>query len=564
MSSIVSRTAPGAPAVPAIAPAAPSAPAAPLPADDGAPRERRVRAVPVGRERRRRLGRLFDRRRLFRTSAFRLSLIYATLFSALSAATLGFIYWSTRDQIESQVDARLRLETDYLINLYRSGALPELLEAIQRRNQIDTYGRFYYLANDESVAATEATGEALPIRLKSIRSHTTRNMGDVADLPPGSPRAFNPVRVAETQLSNGLKLTIGHEISDEQALLDHTFALVVGATVLTLLFSLVGGVMIGASVRRRIDSVSRTASEIMSGDLSQRLFVSARADEYDEIATKINQMLERIEQLMQSMRQVTNNVAHDLRSPLTRLRNRLEVTLLEERDPDSYRAVMHEVIGDADGMIHTFNAMLSVARLEAGLDAEQWSDVRIGSLAAEIAELYEAATEDAAEDAGGAGRDAGRIAFEARIEANPTYHCNPHLIAQALTNLLDNAIKYTPRPGRVTLVVSGNDERFSIVVCDDGPGIPEDDRERVLERFVRLENERNSPGNGLGLSLVRAVARLHGAALELDDAGREPGSGLCVTMRFAAAARGTGTGGARQRTRRPDAPDGPPTLTRAA
>jgi len=454
-------------------------------------------------------------RRLFRTSAFRLSLIYATLFSALSAATLGFIYWSTRDQIESQVDARLRLETDYLINLFKSGAMPELLEAIQRRNQIDTYGRFYYLDNSESAVA-EQTGEALPIRLKSIRSHTTRNMGDVADLPPGSPRAFNPVRVAETQLSNGLKLTIGHEISDEKALLDHTFALVAGATLLTLLFSLIGGLSIGTSVLRRIDSVSRTASEIMSGDLSQRLKVTERDDEFDEIAAKLNQMLGRIEDLIRSMRQVTNNVAHDLRSPLTRLRNRLEVTLLEERDPQNYRAVLGEAIEDADSLIHTFNAMLSIARLEAGLDAIQWEPASIGELANELAELYGAVAE---EDG---------LHFEADIAADPRYLCNRHLIAQALTNLLDNAIKYTCPQGRVTLSVTGDDDAFRIVVGDNGPGIPEHERERVFQRFVRLENERNSPGNGLGLSLVQAVARLHGATVQLDD--NEPG--LRVTMRF--------------------------------
>ena len=456
-------------------------------------------------------------RRLFRTSAFRLSLIYATLFSALSAATLGFIYWSTRDQIESQVDARLRLETDYLINLFKSGAMPELLEAIQRRNQIDTYGRFYYLGNSES-AAGEQVAEDLPIRLKSVRSHTTRNMGDVADLPPGSARAFNPVRVAETQLSNGLKLTIGHEISDEKALLDHTFALVVGATLLTLLFSLIGGLTIGTSVLRRIDSVSRTASEIMSGDLSQRLKVTERDDEFDEIAAKLNQMLGRIEDLIRSMRQVTNNVAHDLRSPLTRLRNRLEVTLLEERDPQNYRAVMGEAIEDADSLIHTFNAMLSIARLEAGLDATQWEAAHIGELAQEVAELY------------GAVAEVEGLRFEADIAVDPLYHCNRHLIAQALTNLLDNAIKYTrAEDGLVALSVRGDDEAFSIVVGDNGPGIPEHERERVFQRFVRLENERNSPGNGLGLSLVQAVVRLHGAQLELTDNA----PGLCVTMRFA-------------------------------
>jgi len=460
----------------------------------------------------------FDQRRLFRTSAFRLSLIYATLFSALSAATLGFIYWSTRDQIESQVDARLRLETDYLINLYKSGALPELLEAIQRRNQIDTYGRFYYLANNESEnTESDQSDESLPIRLKSVRSHTTRNMGDVADLPPGSPRAFNPVRVAETRLSNGLKLTIGHEISDEKALLDHTFALVAGATGLTLFFSLIGGLWIGTGMLRRIDSVSRTATEIMSGDLSQRLKVTSRDDEFDEIATKLNQMLNRIEDLMKSMQQVTNNVAHDLRSPLTRLRNRLEVTLLEERDPENYRKVMDEAIGDADSLIHTFNAMLSIARLEAGIDSAQWRETRIGDLVSELSELYEAlAEEDEA------------LSFTYNIENNPSFNCNRHLIAQAITNLLDNAIKYSTRPARINLTVRGNDSAFTITVSDNGPGIPEHEHERVFERFVRLENERNSPGNGLGLSLVKAVVHLHSAGLSLDD--NNPG--LRVTMHF--------------------------------
>jgi len=459
-----------------------------------------------------------DKRRLFRTSAFRMSLIYATLFSTLTAATLGFIYWSTRGQIESQVDARLRLETDYLINLYKSGALPELLEAIQRRNQIDTYGRFYYLANSETNSSTnEQTDDGLPIRLKSVRSHTTQNMGDVADLPPGSPRAFNPVRVAETRLSDGLKLTIGHEISDEQALLDHTFVLVAGATALTLLFSLIGGLWIGTSALRRIDSVSRTASEIMSGDLSQRLSVTARDDEFDEISTKLNQMLNRIEDLMKSMQQVTNNVAHDLRSPLTRLRNRLEVTLLEERDPEMYKIVMDEAIGDADSLIHTFNAMLSIARLEAGLDSEEWHQVNIGDLTSELAELYEAVAEEQTD-----------LTFLSNIKGNPRFHCNRHLIGQAIANLLDNAIKYTPSPATVKLGIDGNDREFSIVVSDNGPGIPEHERERVFERFVRLENERNSPGNGLGLSLVQAVVRLHGAKLELSD--NEPG--LKVTMKF--------------------------------
>jgi signal transduction histidine kinase len=256
----------------------------------------------------------------------------------------------------------------------------------------------------------------------------------------------------------------------------------------------------------------------MSGDLSQRLSVTARDDEFDEISTKLNQMLNRIEDLMNSMQQVTNNVAHDLRSPLTRLRNRLEVTLLEERNSDVYQSVMGEAIGDADSLIQTFNAMLSIARLEAGIDSAQWSETNIGDLMSELAELYQAVADEEEE----------LLTFDSDIQSNPRFHCNRHLIGQAVTNLLDNAIKYTPDPSAVKLSVSGNDQQFSITVSDNGPGIPEHERERVFERFVRLENERNTPGNGLGLSLVQAVVRLHSAHLVLED--NNPG--LKVTINF--------------------------------
>ncbi len=445
------------------------------------------------------------RRRLFRTSAFRLAIIYAILFSVLSGATLGFIFWSTRDEIESQVDARLRLETDYLINLYKSGALAELLDAIQRRNQIDTYGRFYFLESGTSDELNDPDSDK-PLRLKAVRTHSTQNMGEVVDLPPGSSRAFHPVRVAVTRMSNGLKLTIGHEISDEKALLDHTFGLVAGATFISLIFAVIGGWWIGSSVLRRIDTITRTASEIMSGDMAQRIPMTNRRDEFDEIGIKINAMLNRIEDLMESMQQVTNNVAHDLRSPLTRLRNRLEVTLLEDRSQDEYQQILGESIQDADTLIHTFNAMLSIARLEAGIDHAEWGNALVGDLVEELAELYEPVAEEQGQ------------MLNTHISSNPQLFCNRHLIAQAVTNLIDNALKYSPAEGgQIDVWVDGDNETFTIAIADNGPGIPEENRDQVLQRFVRLENERNSPGNGLGLSLVKAVASIHGATLSLGD-----------------------------------------------
>lgn len=453
--------------------------------------------------------------RLFSTTAFRLTIVYAALFSLFSAVTLGFIYWSLRDEIESQVDARLRLETDFLVNLYTSGALNELLDAIQQRNRVDTYGRFYFLESEGS-EITDSTDHEWPLRIKSVRTHSTKPMAEVVDLPADSPRANLPVRVAQTQFSDGLKLTIGHETSDEKALLDYTFTLVVGATMITLLFALGGGIVMSASVLRRIASVDKTAGEIMNGAMSRRIPVTDRRDEFDAIAVKINQMLTRIEDLMESMQQVTNNVAHDLRSPLTRLRNRLEVTLLEHRSDDEYRDTIESSIGEADGMIQTFNAMLSIARLEAGLDKTEWQHVAIGDLAAELAELYGAVAEDAG------------LVFVENIETNPVFYGNRHLLAQAITNLLDNAVKYTTEGGRVGIHVSGNDKHFDITVTDNGPGIPREERDRVLQRFVRLENERKSPGNGLGLSLVQAVVRMHGAELRLAD--NRPG--LIVSLDF--------------------------------
>ena len=270
------------------------------------------------------------------------------------------------------------------------------------------------------------------------------------------------------------------------------------------------------SVLKRIASVSETAGEIMSGAFSRRIPVTERSDEFDTIAVKINQMLTRIEDLMESMQQVTNNVAHDLRSPLTRLRNRLEVTLLENRSDDEYRETIEYSISQADGLIHTFNAMLSIARLEAGIDKTEWEHVRMGDLASELAELY------------GAVADEANLMFVERINNNPVFYGNRHLLAQAITNLLDNAIKYTRVGGLVGIYLSGDENQFTITVTDNGPGIPRHERDRVLQRFVRLENERKSPGNGLGLSLVQAVVRMHGAELMLAD--NRPG--LAVSLGF--------------------------------
>jgi len=258
----------------------------------------------------------------------------------------------------------------------------------------------------------------------------------------------------------------------------------------------------------------------MAGELGQRIALSGTRDEFDQLAANLNAMLDQIERLLQGMRQVTDNVAHDLRTPLNRLRTRIEIALLADPRPAEWRAVLEETLVDAEKMIGTFNALLEIARAEAGSDRTAFEPVALAALTHDLAELYAPLAEDR------------QIAFARDCPPAIEVQANRHLLAQALANLLDNAIKYTPPGGAVRLAVENGAAGPAITVADSGPGIPAAERERVLERFVRLDATRSTSGNGLGLSLVQAVARLHGARLVLGD--NQPG--LMVRLEFPAPA----------------------------
>jgi len=281
-------------------------------------------------------------------------------------------------------------------------------------------------------------------------------------------------------------------------------------------FVLLMGVTMGRAIMRRMDTIGSAASEIMAGDLSQRVPVSGRNDEFDALAQRLNNMLERIEEVLAGMREVTDNVAHDLRSPITRIRNRMEVTLLERRDEAEYRDVMEQTIRDADTMIRTFNAILQTAQANAGAIRADLLPVDLSKLVREMGELYTPVAEEAG--------------LTLRIESGAPITVPGHrdLLAQAIGNLLDNAVKYTPREGKLYLELIPGDGAVDLVVEDSGPGIPEKERHRVKQRFVRLDSVRQKEGNGLGLSLVDAIARQHGATLLFED--NEPG--LRAIIRF--------------------------------
>ena len=357
----------------------------------------------------------------------------------------------------------------------------------------------------------------LPSELtQTERAFVTVKLGAVFNLPDAGSSGDVPVRVLAIRLPNGQQLLVGRDLNDERELLDHTLSVVIGVILITFLLSMLGSAVMGYRALRRIDAVSQTAGEIMAGDLSRRIAVTERDDEFDLLGRKLNAMLARIEQLMIGMRQVTDNIAHDLRSPLNRLRNRLDVTLLEARNEDEYREVMEQAIADADGLLKTFNALLNIAQAEAGVNRNEWTTLDLAALAEDMADLYGAVAEEKG------------IEWSYATEPDVCIRGNRQLLAQAVGNLLDNAVKYTPTGGRIVLNVRREGTEIVLSVADNGPGIPEDQRERVLERFVRLDDARSLPGNGLGLSLVNAVAKLHGASLVLAD--NNPG--LCASLHF--------------------------------
>ena len=426
-------------------------------------------------------------------------MLYAVLYSLLAAGGLGFIYWSTGSYIGEQIDARLRLEMEVLLKLHQDRAMPALTEAIRQRSreESDRQQIFFY----RIVSPRVSLPPDWPESLGEGRGYATLRLNEVFPLDQAND---DPVRVLMARLPDGYRLLVGRDLNDERELLAHTLNAVLAVTLIILLLALSGGIIMGLSALRRIDTIDATAGEIIAGDLSRRVPVRARDDEFDQLGRKLNAMLDRIEALMAAMREVTDNVAHDLRSPLNRLRNRLDVTLLEGRSESEYRVVLAEAIDDVDALLRTFNALLGIAQAEAGIAPNDWGAVDLGPLAEDLADLYSPLAEDQ------------QLVLDCRV-APATVVGNRQLLTQAVGNLLDNAVKYTPPGGRIELRVASGAGGVRLRVADTGPGIPPAQRERVLERFVRLDSARSLPGNGLGLSLVRAVVGLHGAELALED-----------------------------------------------
>lgn len=441
---------------------------------------------------------------LVRTSVFQLTLIYIGLFGASVVALFIFIYWSTVGFLERQTDEVIEAEITGLAEQYATRNLIGLVEVIRDRVRRPGEERSIYLLVDSTLRPLAGNLRAWPPQFDRPGELVEFRYTDAGGTEV-------PVRARTIAVGSGYRLLVGREIR-ELAQIKQTFSRAsIWGISLTMCLALIGGVLVGLSAQRRIAQLNRTTRQIIAGDLSQRVPVTGSHDEHEELAFNVNAMLDQIEALLTGLRHVGDSIAHDLRGPLTRLRTRLEMLAAEEQPS---KTSIEECLAQSDALLATFNALLRIARVESGAYRSAFADVDLSQIAADVCDLYRAVAEDS------------EITLSAEIAEHATVYGDRELLAQALTNLLDNAVKYTPAGGRIKVRLSKHEHRIRLTVADSGPGIPAADRERVLARFARLDQARSKPGNGLGLALVRAVALQHDGDLKLTDNA----PGLVVTL----------------------------------
>jgi signal transduction histidine kinase len=445
--------------------------------------------------------------KLLRTTAFRLTLVYLVVFALFAAFLLAYFAWNTRRLITEQITETVDAEVQGLTEQYRVGGIRRIAFAIENRARRP--GSSLYLL-------TTAAGELVAGNVGALTTGVLDNPGwfetayrRVDEQDASEHHAL--VRV--DQLPGGFHLLVGRDLEERERLYDVVLAAGRWSVAIVVVLGLAGGFFVARRVLTRIDAMTETAGSIMQGDLHERLPVAGTGDELDRLAVNLNAMLERIEALMHGLKEVSDNIAHDLKTPLTRLHNRCEEALRTAGDESQYRKALESTIEESEALIRTFNALLMIARAESGQARDDMTSFDAAEVARGIADLYEPLADDKG------------LTLKVEAASAAWVRGNRELISQALSNLVDNAIKYGAsgvaaahdKPAEIVLKVADRGDRIVLSVADSGPGIAPSDRGRVLERFVRLEQSRSEPGSGLGLSLAAAIARLHGGELTLED-----------------------------------------------
>jgi len=447
--------------------------------------------------------------KLLRTSSFRLTLLYAGLFSASVLVLLAAIYWSTSFYMTSQLEGTVESDITELEEALQAGGLSRLTALIEDRVTHMPAGPVMYLLQD-------GAGKLLAGNLPPLAA---RN--GIADVRLAGPDQAGPhpqnVHGRGVILPGGDYLFVGADAYPRNEMREVVLKAFTVSMAVTLLLGFGGGVVMSGSLLRRVETISRTAREIMEGNISRRVPLRGVDDEFDHLAESLNAMLDRTESSIEGMRQISNDIAHDLRTPLTRLRQRLELGLRKAASPEELRAVIARSLADADGLLATFGALLSIAQLESGTRRERLRSIDLSELLESVVELYQPMADEK------------RQTLAVNIEPGLAATGDRELLAQMFANIVENAMRHSPAGASIAVSArrpsSGDAE---VLITDNGPGIPAAERGNVFRRFYRLEASRTTPGSGLGLSLVAAVAALHGVRIELGD--NQPG--LRVILRF--------------------------------
>ena len=457
--------------------------------------------------------------RIFRTTPFRLTLLFLALFASAASAFLAYVYFATAGEAQRRTDQEIRREMRSLVDVYDRAGVDAVNQSLIERAASER--PFLYLLMSKDMTRISGSIQESPV--EGFKGKHTWATFSVTDQDVQGSAVKHPARSLQQELKGGDILFVGADVGEDEAFVGKILGALQGAGGLVIVLGLTGGVLVSRNVSRSMAALTDVVERVRNGEQGVRAPIRGTRDEFDELSQGVNDMLDRLERSMAGHKHAGDAIAHDLRSPLTRLRARLEAAYIDvEAGKGDAEEALAQALTDTDGVLKTFGAVLSIARLQAAGQAPDPTLFDPGELGADIAELYEPTCEDK------------NIDFAAEFARDLTVRGNREFLAQALANILDNAVKYTPPGGAIMLRVrrrSSGEVEFS--VTDTGPGVPEGDRERVIQRFVRLENSRNEPGAGLGLSLVAAVAEAHGGRLELAEGpGKvgEMGPGLRVAL----------------------------------
>lgn len=452
--------------------------------------------------------------RLFRTSTFRLALVYIVLFSASALLLFGFIYWTTLRVIDRQTTATIEAEIRGLSEQYGERGLGRLIQVIEERSGPEGDGDSVYLVTDMAYRPLAGNLSAWPRKARTDGDWlfiSAKRADDEAD-------GDREIRARAFLLPGNVHLLVGRNPqgrADFQAVIAESLG---WAMAVTVGLALLGGLFMSRNALRRVEAVRETSERIVRGDLSRRIPVSDTDDELDRLAKTVNEMLDEIERLMTGMRTVTDSMAHDLRSPLTRLKGRLELALLTgSREPERYAHALEQAIEETDGMLRTFNALTAIAQAESGASRMAMTRLDLSEVVNDTLDLYRPVAETAG------------LSLSESIQSGVMISAHRQFLSQALGNVMDNAIKHTREGGNIAVDLRQEPQHAIVSIEDSGSGIPPEERDRVLQRFVRLDDSRTTPGTGLGLSLVAGVAKLHRADLVLTDSRWQ---GLRVVLSF--------------------------------